>query len=125
MDEVEVPNRRGRKPGVQQGREVREMERIMRPLILLAVLSLLTVGCAPKVSIERPLPCKPRYAEPTDRERLAALPQAANRAVDLAGDFILDHPVFERNFDVRYRAARDIPPSLDLERVELRQDRDG
>jgi hypothetical protein len=45
--------------------------------------------------------------------------------LDPAGDFILDHPVFERNFDVRYRAARDIPPSLDLERVELRQDRNG
>ena len=87
------------------------MKQMMNLIILLLSLSLLMIGCPP--------PCSTKIV---GHGTLAGAPPPVSIAEDPQLDLILDHPLFEENFDVVYRSYDMIPIALDIVRVELRRD---
>lgn len=87
----------------------------MKILISLLSLGFLIMGCAPKK------PCITQTVGPLSVE---SPPPLVSRVEDPLQDFILDHPLFERNFDVVYGSNEVIPQALDIIAVEVALDGD-
>ena len=60
-------------------------------------------------------PCSIQVAEPGELEDV----QLVSVVEDPRGDFIMDHPFFERTFDLAYPGVDAIPAALDIVRVNL------
>jgi hypothetical protein len=91
----------------------------MKDLVrLLLGLSLLLGACAAQTP-GRPTPCGTKAVAPIDPSRLTSAPPPVAAVEDPPGDFLLDHPLFERNFDVLYENNAAIPPALDILAVNV------
>lgn len=99
------------------------MRYLTRIRVWLPTLGLLICGCSAQQQTTAPSPCGTNAARATDADRLAALPTAVMSLEDARGDLLLDHPVFEQNFEVRFESNASIPPAFDL--VGVRLNRDG